>query len=221
MRCQTWASASCATVWRSLGTASFTRTLPYHPVVSPPPPLQIHSQPHVAFEVRLQRERVAGASGPYREFFADVARELMLVPVAAPTTAASTTDGNPVPSSALTLPPTPSTARLPLFCPSCNQSETIGDGRDMYVVTPSSLTPEHLRMYRMLGRLIGCAMRTGVRLSVAVAPLFWKALVGEPIGLADLELVDAMLVKKKIRVLRECSEKVGNCGRRHVESRWG
>ena len=43
-----------------------------------PPQLlrQQHTSPHLSFEVQLLKEKVAGESGPYREVFGDVCREL-------------------------------------------------------------------------------------------------------------------------------------------------
>ncbi len=63
---------------------------------------------------------------------------------------------------------------VPLLCPTSNGVSGVGEGRDLYVASPGASSPDALRMFRVLGRLVGCALRTGVRLAVAIAPPFWK-----------------------------------------------
>ncbi len=70
-------------------------------------------------------------------------------------------------------PPTP-IARVPLFVPTANAAAGVGEGRDLWTLAPGAAGPDALRMLRVLGRLIGAALRTGVRLSIAAAPALWK-----------------------------------------------
>ena len=55
---------------------------------------------------------------------------------------------------------------------------------------------------------MGCALRTGVRMPLALAPTFWKPLVEAPLCLADLDAVDHFLVHGTLAPLRECGSKV-------------
>ena len=66
----------------------------------------------------------------------------------------------------------------PLFIPCPNNVGQIGENREKYLPTPSSRSPELLSMYEFVGVLIGCCLRTGVRLSLDLPPLFWKLVVG-------------------------------------------
>jgi len=45
-------------------------------------------------------------------------------------------------------------------------------------------------MYKFLGQLMGMAIRTGVVLTVELAPYFWKQLVGDKLTIADLNDID-------------------------------
>lgn len=65
-------------------------------------------------------------------------------------------------------------AVVPLLCPTSNAVTGVGEGRDLHVAAPGACSLDALRMFRVLGRLVGCALRTGVRLAVAIAPPFWK-----------------------------------------------
>ena len=53
---------------------------------------------------------------------------------------------------------------------------------------------------RTLGRLMGAALRTGVRLPLAFPSLVWKQLVGQELGMGDLEAVDQFLVRSVVKV---------------------
>ena len=37
------------------------------------------SEPHISFEIYFRGEQVQGQGGPYRQFFTDITRELMMV----------------------------------------------------------------------------------------------------------------------------------------------
>jgi len=37
------------------------------------------SEPHISFEIFFRGEQVQGQGGPYRQFFTDITRELMMV----------------------------------------------------------------------------------------------------------------------------------------------
>ena len=56
-------------------------------------------------------------------------------------------------------------------------------------------------MFRTLGRLMGAALRTGVRLPLAFPSLVWKQLVWQELGMGDLEAVDQFLVRSVVKDL--------------------
>ena len=87
-----------------------------------------------------------------------------------------------------------------MFVPCGNAVGEWGDNRDCVVPRPSTDTPEGLAMFRTLGRLMGAALRTGVRLPLAFPSLVWKQLVGQELGMGDLEAVDQFLVRSVVKV---------------------
>lgn len=101
-----------------------------------------------------------------------------------------------VSGSAAVLPP------LLLRCP--NGRAGTGVQRDMFLPAPSRHAEEHLSLFRLLGQLLGVALRSGVLVALDLPALFWKPFVGEPLTLHDLEAVDeatAFLIKQ----LRACA----------------
>jgi len=74
-------------------------------------------------------------------------------------------------------------------CP--NAQGKVGEGRDKYVVSPSSKSRLHLRMFRFLGQLMGMSIRTGVLLTLDLPSFVWKPLVGAPLNVSDLEGTDS------------------------------
>ncbi|OWZ23473.1 hypothetical protein PHMEG_0001640 [Phytophthora megakarya] len=81
----------------------------------------------------------------------------------------------------------------PLFIPTQNNVMKAGEFRERYMPKPSSTSKELLQMFEFVGVLMGCCLRTGVRLNLRLAPLVWKMLVKQNIVLADLESVDHSL----------------------------
>eukprot|EP01022_Parablepharisma_sp_SALTPOND_P017236 TRINITY_DN2714_c0_g1_i1.p1 TRINITY_DN2714_c0_g1~~TRINITY_DN2714_c0_g1_i1.p1 ORF type:complete len:4242 (-),score=491.35 TRINITY_DN2714_c0_g1_i1:9625-22350(-) len=141
------------------------------------------SAPFLAFEIVFKGENVAGEGGPYRQFFADVSSELQ-----PSLTSAGYTDTR---SSA-----------LHLLCPTPNTKNKQGEGQDKYAFTPSAKATTDLLLYEFLGILMGCCIRTGVRLSLDLPSIIWKQIVGEPLVAADLEGVDASVLKMAQYVTR-------------------
>jgi hypothetical protein len=84
---------------------------------------------------------------------------------------------------------------LPLFIPSPNQKNESGLFREKWVVNPSSKSTIHLEMYKVLGGLIGYAIRTGEFLSFDLPSIFWKQLLEVPIDRKDLECIDRYTVQ--------------------------
>jgi len=121
--------------------------------------------PHLAFEVRLAGEKVIGESGPYREGFNALATEVM-------------TDSRVL----LPLPSNPS-VRVPLpRLPARLQGSRVAPQPPLRAgaPTPSDTSPEAAAaLLSSLGVLIGCALRTGTLLPLALPSFVWKAAVGD------------------------------------------
>eukprot|EP00796_Vickermania_ingenoplastis_P004217 gene4217-3049_t len=84
---------------------------------------------------------------------------------------------------------------LPLFIPSPNQVNEMGDSRESYVPIPSISPPVELRMFQFIGRLMGGCLRSSEPLSLYLPSVVWRALVGEIPDVSDLERVDAATVQ--------------------------
>jgi len=117
--------------------------------------------PHLAFEVKFQKEHVVGEGGPYREFFDEICRELQ------------SPDG-----------------LLSLLVPCPNQLLSFGENREKFIPGARRTDYLSLKKYEFLGRIMGMALRTGVKLALDLPSLFWKPLVGEEVTKEDLEAVD-------------------------------
>lgn len=78
----------------------------------------------------------------------------------------------------------------PLFVPTQNSVMKIGEFRDRFLPRPSSTSSEMLTMFEFVGVLMGCCIRTGVRLNVRLAPVVWKLMVKQQLAAIDLEHVD-------------------------------
>ncbi|KAG7393228.1 E3 ubiquitin-protein ligase mib1 [Phytophthora pseudosyringae] len=81
----------------------------------------------------------------------------------------------------------------PLFIPTQNNIMKAGEFRERYMPKPSTTSKELLQMFEFAGILMGCCLRTGVRLNLRLAPLVWKMLVKQKLVLVDLESVDHSL----------------------------
>jgi len=133
------------------------------------------SAPFLAFEIVFKGENVAGEGGPYRQFFADISSELQ--PSA---TSATYTDTR--------------FSGLHLLCPTPNSKSKQGEGHDKYTFTPSAKSTIDLSLYEFIGILMGCCIRTGVRLSLNLPSIIWKQIVGEPVNIYDLEGIDSSII---------------------------
>ncbi|EAN95470.1 hypothetical protein, conserved [Trypanosoma cruzi] len=79
---------------------------------------------------------------------------------------------------------------LPLFIPSPNQANDIGDSRELFVVRPVMEPPVRIIMYHFFGRLIAGCLRSSEPLPIYLSSRIWKALVGAPVDESDLCVVD-------------------------------
>ncbi len=82
---------------------------------------------------------------------------------------------------------------LPLFIPCPNAQAKLGKNRDKFIPNPSCQSRLHMKMYRMIGHMMGMAIRTGVKLTVDLPAFFWKPLVGSKLTVDDLKEIDHSL----------------------------
>ena len=116
------------------------------------------------WEVNFIGEGIIDQGGGFRDLLTEIADELCPPDAAAPF---------------------PST---PLFVRSPNQAAGMGPFQDCYVLNPSCTALKHLGD---VGRLMGGALRSDESLPIALPPLFWKRLSGEPVSFSrDFATVD-------------------------------
>lgn len=94
-------------------------------------------------------------------------------------------------------------AQLPLLLPTSNSQHNVGAGREKWILHPGANTGTLLQMYEFLGKLMGVVLRSKQYLSLNVASMVWKKLVGELLHVEDLAAVDSMIVNsmKKMRTI--------------------
>lgn len=126
------------------------------------------------FFVSYVNEEGVDQGGIFRSFFADVAEELM-------------------------------SAQLPVFVASANQITNSGEHRECYVLNPGLCcevgSPGH-RLLRFLGRLMGVCLLRGDVLPLSISQVFWKSIVGDELGLEDLEAFD-IAAARTVEVFRD------------------
>uniref|UniRef100_T1IYS2 HECT-type E3 ubiquitin transferase n=1 Tax=Strigamia maritima TaxID=126957 RepID=T1IYS2_STRMM len=79
---------------------------------------------------------------------------------------------------------------LPLLIVTPNGRDEAGTNRDCFLLNPMAKNAIHLNMFKLLGILMGIAIRTGSPLSLNLAEPVWKHLAGMPISPSDLTEVD-------------------------------
>lgn len=84
---------------------------------------------------------------------------------------------------------------LTLLLPVPNARNHVGDNRDTFLPNPDATRPVEVQMLEFMGKLLGIAIRSKEYLDLNLPPLFWKKLVGEPVGAADLESVDVVVMQ--------------------------
>jgi hypothetical protein len=84
--------------------------------------------------------------------------------------------------------------QLPLMLPTPNSQHNVGVGREKWLLSPGAQTVTAFLMLEFLGKLMGASIRSKQYLALNLAPLVWKKLAGERLGLDDLAAVDSMLV---------------------------
>jgi hypothetical protein len=135
------------------------------------PKKPLGAEPHIAFEIVFRNEHVVGEGGPYRQFFADISKELQ------PSRLERGTQQK----------------LLDLLAPCANQRESEKVGKDKFVIQSSSNGQKHLSQFEFLGVLMGVCIRTGANLILDLPQFFWKQLVGQKITLDDLYEIESKL----------------------------
>lgn len=129
------------------------------------------------FRVRYRDEPGQDSGGVYRDFLDTVADELM-------------------------------SPQLPVLIPTPNQVAESGENRNEFLLNPSlEVGPGSpgRRMLHFLGQLMGVCLRRGDILPLCLSRVVWKGILGEEVGLQDLESFDQASASS-IRQLREISE---------------
>ena len=285
---QTWAPG--ATVF---GQAAWQ--LVAHPAASL---RQLRQMPHLAFEIKLLKERVAGESGPYREFFDNAAQELIsgsrtkagvqptVLPLLQPCPNAKANWGDNREKLLLAsnpsgvLPPglqrggmssdsallrrralehgnaSIAAASAHLHMRACRglsfqaSSQTVAaaaaappiltwgsgaggqgeaGGGEMETPTPTKDAPDAAAakmfglhedlflsqalgetdaraLYHALGRMLGACFRTGTKMALALAPVFWRQLAAQSPLLSDFARTDKFLLDSTLKPLLNASK---------------
>ena len=155
----------------------------------------------MGLEVGFHGEHAAGLGGPYRQFFSDVFAELQergagsTLSLFVPSPNAQWVRVACVASDApVHVVLGPYRAGVPWVVCSYRAQQR-GENRDKFVLRPSANSAAALAQFVFLGRLIGAALRTGVLVKLDWPSFVFKPLVGQPVTMRDLELVDKVCVR--------------------------
>lgn len=66
-----------------------------------------------------------------------------------------------------------------LFIPTPNNLHKIGEGRSKWAVNPKANSTYHFSLFKCIGLLMGCCIRTGTHISLDLANFCWKLIVDE------------------------------------------
>mmetsp|Transcript_36420 Transcript_36420/g.57101 ORF Transcript_36420/g.57101 Transcript_36420/m.57101 type:complete len:494 (-) Transcript_36420:89-1570(-) len=93
-----------------------------------------------------------------------------------------------------------------LLRPCPNFTEKSGQNRELWVVNWEKKSVSDLDLFAFLGQILGLAQRAEVVVGWLLEPLFWKGLVGEEGGKADIEAVDVRTVEAWEMLLKQTKE---------------
>jgi hypothetical protein len=131
------------------------------------------AEPHLSFTVVFRGEHVVGEGGPYRQFFADLSAEIQ--------------PKNYTPNDA---------DDMPILVPTPNNLGDVIDYKEFFTINPSCTSTQDLAIYEYLGVLMGVCIRTNVHLTLDLANICWKPLVGESLTLQDLYEIDVGIINR-------------------------
>ncbi|CAG9330091.1 unnamed protein product [Blepharisma stoltei] len=110
---------------------------------------------------------------------------------------------------------------LPLLIPSQNNVLNVGNGRDNWIINPTSTLPAHMHLFNTLGKFFGSAIRTKQRLRLSLPIIVFKHLLYEDVTTEDLRDFDFPLYKflHKLRNLEACGITSENFGQ-HISEKF-
>ncbi|CAG9335133.1 unnamed protein product [Blepharisma stoltei] len=110
---------------------------------------------------------------------------------------------------------------LPLLIPSQNNILNIGNGRDNWIINPTSILPAHMHLFTTLGKFFGSGIRTNQSLSLSLPIIVFKHLLYENVTTEDLRDFDFPLYKflHKLRNLEVYGITSENFGQ-HISERF-
>lgn len=152
------------------------------------PKKPVSSEPHLAFKIKFENEKVQGDGGPYRQFFEDVSMELQ------PTK----------------LEQSVSSRLLSLLMPCTNQLYNEQEGKDKFMLNSEKTSSSDLSLYYFLGVLMGVCIRTGAKMILDLPRMVWKQLVGQKINMDDIAEVETSFVKTISQVLQKSESEYEN-----------
>ncbi|CAG9330078.1 unnamed protein product [Blepharisma stoltei] len=108
---------------------------------------------------------------------------------------------------------------LPLLIPSQNNVLNVGNGRDNWMINPTSTLPAHMHLFTTLGKFFGSAIRTKLRLRLSLPVIVFKHLLYENVTTEDLRDFDFPLYKflHKLRNLEAYGITADNFGQQISE----
>ena len=145
------------------------------------------TEPHLSFSVVFKGEYVVGEGGPYRQFFADLSSEIQPAHFAPE-----------------------EKDEMPILVPTPNNKGEVKDFKEYWTINPSCISTQDLALYEYLGVLMGVCIRTNVHLTLDLASICWKPLVGESLTLQDLYEIDVGFVNRLHYVMEAPKEDFEN-----------
>ncbi|KAH3732968.1 ubiquitin protein ligase [Pelomyxa schiedti] len=129
------------------------------------------------FEVKMAGEGAEDAGGPYREAISSICKEV---------------SNAPGPDSFFT---SDYAKLLPLFilCPNAKLEEEqmgIGENRDKYIPNPNATSPEQIKLFNTIGKLMGICLRGNSPMPLNLANIVWKQILGITPDKKDLKSID-------------------------------
>lgn len=87
---------------------------------------------------------------------------------------------------------------LPLLEPCPNSRDKIGDNRGAMLLRSVEGDNSRQKLLKVLGTLIGAAIRTSVKFDLPLAPMVWKQMVGNSIKLDDVRDISMAFVRQTV-----------------------
>jgi hypothetical protein len=82
------------------------------------------------------------------------------------------------------------TGTLPLLIPCPNALSDTGQNRDTWLLNSNSTRKDQIEMFKFLGKLMGCAIRSQNFMDINLSPFVWKMIAGENLSMDDLAQIN-------------------------------